>query len=247
MATVKKIKKYQSGGSSEKGWKSMVDLIKKASKADSVAKKPYYKLDKSEARLPKQKGGGVTKKAQDGVRADSYAKGTYTGKYETPGGTRYYQGSSPDISTAMKIAANKARSNSADSLSSSMVKKKSGGKMKKAQSGIGMDTKLRDVPKIAKDKITDLYGKASNRVKNATVRDAVDVAVPSYGLARRVFDNNNKKSFKPAMKNKYGGLTKKAKSGGSFPDLNKDGKITKADILKGRGVIAKSGMKMKKK
>lgn len=38
----------------------------------------------------------------------------------------------------------------------------------------------------------------------------------------------------------------KAKSGASFPDLNKDGKITKADILKGRGVIAKSGMKMKK-
>ena len=32
----------------------------------------------------------------------------------------------------------------------------------------------------------------------------------------------------------------------SFPDLNKDGKVTKADILKGRGVIAKSGMKMKK-
>jgi hypothetical protein len=30
----------------------------------------------------------------------------------------------------------------------------------------------------------------------------------------------------------------------SFPDLNKDGKITKADILKGRGVIAKSGTKM---
>jgi hypothetical protein len=36
------------------------------------------------------------------------------------------------------------------------------------------------------------------------------------------------------------------KKGGSFPDLNKDGKITKADILKGRGVIAKSGTKMKK-
>jgi hypothetical protein len=39
---------------------------------------------------------------------------------------------------------------------------------------------------------------------------------------------------------------KKMKSGGSFPDLNKDGKITKADILKGRGVIAKKGAKMKK-
>lgn len=39
---------------------------------------------------------------------------------------------------------------------------------------------------------------------------------------------------------------KKAKSGKSFPDLNKDGKITKADILKGRGVIAKKGANIKK-
>lgn len=46
-------------------------------------------------------------------------------------------------------------------------------------------------------------------------------------------------------KNKNGGKTKKAKSGGSFPDLNKDGKITKADILKGRGVI-KNGAALKK-
>jgi hypothetical protein len=43
---------------------------------------------------------------------------------------------------------------------------------------------------------------------------------------------------------KKGGAVK-AKSGGSFPDLNKDGKITKADILKGRGVIAKKGAKVK--
>jgi hypothetical protein len=46
---------------------------------------------------------------------------------------------------------------------------------------------------------------------------------------------------------KTGGKMKKAKSGGSFPDLNKDGKITKADILKGRGVIAKKGAKIAKK
>ena len=39
---------------------------------------------------------------------------------------------------------------------------------------------------------------------------------------------------------------KKAKNGKSFPDLNKDGKITKADILKGRGVIAKKGATVKK-
>ena len=41
-------------------------------------------------------------------------------------------------------------------------------------------------------------------------------------------------------------IKKMMKSSGSFPDLNKDGKITKADILKGRGVIAKHGVGMHK-
>lgn len=45
---------------------------------------------------------------------------------------------------------------------------------------------------------------------------------------------------------KKGGKVSKAKNGKSFPDLNKDGKITKADILKGRGVIAKKGISVKK-
>jgi hypothetical protein len=40
---------------------------------------------------------------------------------------------------------------------------------------------------------------------------------------------------------KKGGTTKKYKSGGSFPDLTGDGKVTQADILKGRGVIKKKG------
>lgn len=45
-------------------------------------------------------------------------------------------------------------------------------------------------------------------------------------------------------KSRPASIKAKAKSGGSFPDLNKDGKITKADILKGRGVIAKKGAKV---
>ncbi len=50
-------------------------------------------------------------------------------------------------------------------------------------------------------------------------------------------------------KAKYGKTVKKAQDGAKakgFPDLNKDGKITKADILKGRGVIAKKGAKVTK-
>lgn len=46
---------------------------------------------------------------------------------------------------------------------------------------------------------------------------------------------------------KNGKSMKKAKDGKSFPDLNKDGKVTRADILKGRGVIAKKGASVKKK
>jgi hypothetical protein len=45
---------------------------------------------------------------------------------------------------------------------------------------------------------------------------------------------------------KNGKTMSKAKNGKSFPDLNKDGKVTRADILKGRGVIAKKGTTIKK-
>ena len=41
--------------------------------------------------------------------------------------------------------------------------------------------------------------------------------------------------------------TKGMKAGGKFPDLNKDGSITKADILKGRGVPGMKGGGMKTK
>jgi len=72
----------------------------------------------------------------------------------------------------------------------------------------------------------------------------------SKSTDRKTGMNFDKKSFDklPSYEDKIkaDSAKKKAKSGGSFPDLNKDGKITKADILKGRGVIAKSGTKMKK-
>ena len=41
------------------------------------------------------------------------------------------------------------------------------------------------------------------------------------------------------------GKLNKAKSGGSFPDLNKDGKVTKKDVLIGRGVLPKTAKKGK--
>ena len=47
------------------------------------------------------------------------------------------------------------------------------------------------------------------------------------------------------MRNDYGIRPRAKLKKGSFPDLNKDGKITKADILKGRGVLKKGGMSKK--
>jgi len=54
---------------------------------------------------------------------------------------------------------------------------------------------------------------------------------------------DKEKVTKAKMMMKKGGSVK------SFPDLNKDGKVTKADILKGRGIIKKKGgvVKTKKK
>lgn len=43
---------------------------------------------------------------------------------------------------------------------------------------------------------------------------------------------NRAKDAAKARAMKLGSMKKK-----SFPDLNKDGKVTKADVLKGRGVI----------
>jgi len=65
-----------------------------------------------------------------------------------------------------------------------------------------------------------------------------DLPVKSATLPKRTYVGG-----KPA---KNGKVIKKAKNGKSFPDLNKDGKITRADILKGRGVIAKKGATVKK-
>ena len=60
---------------------------------------------------------------------------------------------------------------------------------------------------------------------------------------------NAKQQAAIAMSMKAKGKKPKMASGGSFPDLTGDGKVTKADILKGRGVIKKMGgtTKAKKK
>jgi len=95
-------------------------------------------------------------------------------------------------------------------------------------------------PKTVSQKIGDT---TLRDVKNAG-EDALQIAtLGGYGKIKKALGGEYK--YKKIGEKKNGGPIK-AKNGKSFPDLNKDGKITKADILKGRGVIAKKGAKIAK-
>ena len=114
--------------------------------------------------------------------------------------------------------------------------------VKKAQKGASMDS-------------TSYYKQRAESAGNKVAKDDVRKIgsnLKDFATKQReykAYTNKNKPGYDAQGKSKFEKLIgmKKAKSGASFPDLNKDGKITKADILKGRGVIAKSGMKMVKK
>lgn len=139
---------------------------------------------------------------------------------------------------------------------------KYGKKVKKAQSGATMDPRVAELLKKRKAAdSTKMFNKGEmmqtiNDITAGKIKPRVDTPSmppkPGQGLKKyAVIDGKDttymkKEDFERRYgKNKNGGKTKKAKSGGSFPDLNKDGKITKADILKGRGVI-KNGAALKK-
>jgi hypothetical protein len=102
-----------------------------------------------------------------------------------------------------------------------------------------MENRMRDMDLESKDKMRMSKEKEMKMGGKMAKQAAVAIAMKKAGKT-------------PKKKMNYGGAaasmkpTSMMKKGGSFPDLNKDGKITKADILKGRGVIAKSGTKMKK-
>ena len=99
-------------------------------------------------------------------------------------------------------------------------------KVKKAQVGIGLRRgQNKRLGRIAENN-PDRAAKVAKRMELRKTREQRGKAVAEG------------KSYNP--------LFKKSKNGSSFPDLNKDGKITQADILKGRGVIAKKGAKVKK-
>jgi hypothetical protein len=113
--------------------------------------------------------------------------------------------------------------------------------VKKAQKGASMDS-------------TTYYKQRAESAGNKVAKDDVRKIgsnLKDFATKQReykAYTNKNKPGYDAQGKSKFEKLIgmKKAKSGGSFPDLNKDGKITKADILKGRGVIAKKGAMIKK-
>lgn len=112
---------------------------------------------------------------------------------------------------------------------------KMGGKLKKAEDGYGPG----DKKKPATDSTPKGYvrGEMTGKLYKKEVMDKWE---KESGQALNKALNKTKPT--PAPK-------KKMKSGGSFPDLNKDGKITQKDILIGKGVLpktAKKGMKVKK-
>jgi hypothetical protein len=134
-------------------------------------------------------------------------------------------------------------------------------KIKKYQGGGAMDPRVSAfLKKRAASDTTKPYNRGEmletiNKITRGEIKPAVSKA-PAFGEGTKKYATVNKGDTtymskgdfeKKYAQKKAGGKIKKAKSGGSFPDLNKDGKITQADILKGRGVIAKKGAKVKAK
>lgn len=83
-----------------------------------------------------------------------------------------------------------------------------------------------------------VYGKAAMAKKK--MRDGGNLASGVGGKKPKAGMVDPKGAWTKVQERTIG----KAKDGKGFPDLNKDGKVTKADILKGRGVIAKKGAKV---
>jgi hypothetical protein len=110
-------------------------------------------------------------------------------------------------------------------------------KIKKAQSG-------KNVPKgMVESEMNPgkMIPKSKSNYYNGEYSKMVEAGKPKASAPKPKGMNFDKKSFDKLPK-----IKSKAKNGKSFPDLNKDGKVTKADILKGRGVIAKKGAKVAK-
>lgn len=132
---------------------------------------------------------------------------------------------------------------------------KMGGSVKKKYQTGGSTGYMKPTKKIMTKTGPDSYDKAI--AKNKAAMEAI---IKKEGVRKAV-----EKAKTPMPKKQMGGMiptkpiatapiqgttgrrgaagSNMAKGGQSFPDLNRDGKVTKADVLKGRGVYKKGGTK----
>ena len=139
--------------------------------------------------------------------------------------------------------------NSSKSYSSEVTKSKDNSRMKSTvDNSVANIDKGKVKYKIAKGATVNFTAKSGRTIKKAQNGVAAN---PRKGLTDKTQPVNSAGEVTTGMANPYRSkngskVMKKAKNGAKFPDLNKDGKVTRADILKGRGVIAKKGASVKK-
>ena len=106
------------------------------------------------------------------------------------------------------------------------------GKAKKLQ------TSVEDVKAAMRDRAKNKFNVGGIAKRKSNIQKIQE----TFGTAKK--KDKNKKNKQIRMMAKKGGAAKKKKK---FPDLTGDGKVTFADILKGRGVINGKKKKTKKK
>ena len=101
--------------------------------------------------------------------------------------------------------------------------------------GCKLQTSIEDVREAMRDRAKNKFNIGGIAKRKSNIQKIQE----AFGTAKK--KDKNKKNKQIRMMAKKGGAAKKKKK---FPDLTGDGKVTFADILKGRGVI--NGKKKKK-
>ena len=113
-----------------------------------------------------------------------------------------------------------------------------GGAKKMASAGVGKASSMAKRKMAKGGSTTNKLNNARGFAKAQTGGDNTSKMI--YGVPNAGMTGPNRNSQTETMK-KGGAVKKMAKGGTKFPDLTGDGKVTKADVLKGRGVIKKTG------
>ena len=109
----------------------------------------------------------------------------------------------------------------------------------KAIKNIGPNVPKSELDKLTRDvKILEQKTKATKAMLD---QGAFEIKNPQFTKGRFTFDPNRRNVKKKSEKKAKGGRVGLKR--GTFPDLNKDGKTTFADVLIGRGVLPKGKKK----